>query len=210
MKTELHLHSSRYSACAINTPEEMLTRCDELGYECIFLTEHDQLWSDAELERLRCNFPQLLILPGIEKTLGDHHLLVLGADDAEYLKLEQPIDILAKARAMDHLTVLAHPYRFEGGAEMLGLGLRPDALELRSNNHEPDNAARSERTARELGLFGVNSGDSHSLEMLGRFWIDTDETFSDAAELRRIIRGGAYRNCHNIVEEEASPCYRWR
>jgi len=82
MKVELHLHTSRYSACAINTPEEMMQRLVDTGYEAVYITEHNMVWSDKELDELRAKFPPLKIFPGVELNCGlegIQHLLVLSA-----------------------------------------------------------------------------------------------------------------------------------
>ncbi|MCD6364554.1 MAG: hypothetical protein J7M14_01635, partial [Planctomycetes bacterium] len=109
MKVELHLHTSAGSVCAVNTPSEMLEALVESHYEAVYITEHDALWEAGELDELRRDFPQLRIFPGIERTLGSHHLLILGASNPEYLATEDISEVLDLARGEGHLTVLAHP-----------------------------------------------------------------------------------------------------
>ncbi len=48
MKVELHLHTTRYSGCAVATGGELMERMVEIGYEAVFITEHDAVWSDGE------------------------------------------------------------------------------------------------------------------------------------------------------------------
>ena len=206
MKVELHLHTSRYSGCAVNTPQELMAQLVACGYEAVFVTEHDSFWPDEQLAELRSQFPQLRIFPGVELTIGDlwsmQHLLVLGTTDPEYAALASGIGrrpdvagILQKARDEGHLTVLAHPCRWEDGAAMIDAGLLPDALEHHTCNQGGDQAAAALRLAGKVGLPVVNAGDVHSVEMVGRYWIETRAPIDDAGAVRRVVLAGEYENC---------------
>ena len=192
MKIELHLHTNLYSGCAANTPEQMVSRLVDTGYGAVYITEHDVVWRDAELRALRRKFPQILIFPGVELSLGNQHLLVLGTKDPEYVRMDDPGDILAKARADGHLTILAHPFRWNGGAEMLWKGHQPDALEYRTCNQDALLGAVALDTAHKLGLPVVNSGDVHILSFINRFYIRTERDLEYANDIRQIVLDGAY------------------
>ena len=196
MKVELHLHTSRYSGCAVNSPEEMMAGLIAAGYEAVFITEHAAVWPIEELDELRGKFPQLRIFGGVELYVDSHHLLVLGTSDASYLDIcnDAPA-VLEKARRANHLTVLAHPFRWEEGFEMLYEGLRPDAIEYCTCNHDRPAADRAAAVAAEMGLPLVNSGDSHGLDFLDRFWIETPEPLVAPTDVRRIVLAGDYENC---------------
>src|SRR5689334_12978294 len=101
MKVELHLHTMRYSVCAVTPPSQLLAWAVELGYGCVHITEHDTVWSDAELEAIRREFPQLKIMPGVELSLPEGHLVVLGTNDPAYLRTKDPAEILAMAASHD-------------------------------------------------------------------------------------------------------------
>jgi predicted metal-dependent phosphoesterase TrpH len=203
MKVELHLHTSRYSACSVNSPEELMRKLIAAGYDAVYLTEHDAFWPDREIAALQAQFPRLRILPGAELSIGTadafQHLVVLGANDLEYLVLASGTrpdvgGILAKARAAGHLTVLAHPFRWADGADMLWRGHRPDAMELRTCNQDADQAELARQTADELHMPVVNAGDVHSVGMVGRFWIETACPLDAPQDIRRVVLGGQYVN----------------
>ena len=199
MKVELHLHTSAYSGCATNTPDEMMRRLIKCGYEAVYITEHDAVWNDRQLERVRANFPKLKIFPGVEVTLTDfqsvQHLIVLGTNDPDYLQIADEATILGKAADEGHLTILAHPFRWPGGAFMLGKGLRPDALECHTPNHGPQAAQMASTVNNSLGIALVNASDAHSTEMIDQFWIETDSPLEQADDIHQIILKGAYKNC---------------
>jgi hypothetical protein len=199
MKVELHLHTSRYSACATATPAELMEALIAAGYEAVFITEHDATWSQWELEQLQGEHPNIRIFAGVELSLprgSFQHLLVLGTCDRQYLSwCDDPAALLDKARREGCLTALAHPFRWEESSRMLGQGLRPDAIELRTCNHDGAAAERAIRTARDVGLKCVNAGDVHGLDVIGCFWIETDRPLKSAQDIRSIVLEGAYRNC---------------
>jgi predicted metal-dependent phosphoesterase TrpH len=195
MKVELHLHTSPRSGCSTAGPEELLRAAVNLGYEAVYLTEHHDVWPEAELAELQAAVPEIRIFPGVELNLTFdpmQHLLVLGTSDPEYLTIFNPGKVLAKARAEGHLTILAHPFRWQGAGQILDEGLLPDAIEHRTCNQGFSKSARAEERAEQLHLPLVNAGDTHSVEMLGRFWIETTRPIVHADDIRDIILAGEY------------------
>jgi len=169
----------------------------QLGYGAVFLTEHDVVWSDWEIEQLQRGFPDIRLFAGVELTITRspfQHLLILGTTDPTYLDITEPAEVLAKARAEGHLTILAHPFRYEGRAAMLDEGLRPDALEYLSRNHPPELAALAKEAADRLDLPLVNAGDTHAVDHLNRFWIETDRPVTRPERIREIVLNKAYVN----------------
>ena len=117
MKVELHLHTTQYSACATDRPQDVMRELIDAGYGAVYLTEHDEVWSHWELAELQMSFPDIRIFPGMEIALGrdkSQHLLVLGTADRTYLQLPTAEDIILRARTEGHLTVLAHPFPAQG------------------------------------------------------------------------------------------------
>ena len=194
MKVELHLHTSLYSGCAMNTPKQMMRRLVETGYGAVYITEHDAVWREGELAALQRKFPEIRIFPGVELSLGSHHLLVLGTNDPDYTRIYDPADVISKARDEGHLTILAHPYRWNGGAEMLWKGPPlPDAIEYRTCNQDAMMGGVALDTAQALNLAVVNAGDTHTLSFINRFYINTDQDIDTADDIRQIVLDGRYK-----------------
>jgi predicted metal-dependent phosphoesterase TrpH len=178
-------------------PDMLISAYAAAGYDAVYLTDHDAVWPHDELEELRRRNPRLLVFPGLEKSLGRYgpqHLLILGANDPEYLAMDTEEQVLAKARAEGHLTILAHPYRYTGSDGMLRQGVLPDAIEHRSLNHDEQMGAAAKLTARTLGLPLVNAGDAHALFQVGWFWIETSRPVVRAGDIRGIVLAGEYAN----------------
>jgi predicted metal-dependent phosphoesterase TrpH len=202
MKVELHLHTSRHSGCAIATPAELMVKLVAAGYDAVYITEHDTVWPEWEIAQLQQEFPQIRIFAGVELSVGRpdtplQHLLVLGTSDSWYLSVRDIPAILERARAEGHLTILAHPTRWEGAATIVEQGLLPDALEYRTANLSPEEAAGAEALAGRVGLPLLNAGDVHGPDFVDRFWIETARPVERAGDIRSIVLDGAYENRSN-------------
>ncbi|MGB2754695.1 MAG: PHP-associated domain-containing protein [Phycisphaerae bacterium] len=200
MKVELHCHTSRYSGCAQATAEEMVQALADAGYGAVFITEHDSVWPTSELAALQEHFPEIRVFPGVELTVGTScfvHLLVLGTGDRSYLDVKEEKEVVARAKSEGHLTVLAHGFRPEDApdtARLLDAGWRPDALEYLTGNQDGTCAEEAAKAAGRLGIPLVNAGDLHSLDMVGKFWIDCAVPIVDPDDIREVVLGGKYRN----------------
>ena len=207
MKVELHCHTSRFSLCAISTPDEMLTRLVEEQYDVVFFTEHDALWSSRDIEFMQKRHPKIKIFPGLELTHhhdegeGVSHILILGTTDPSFLFITQPSDLIAHAKNSGCLTIIAHPYRWDGADEFLQHSPLPDAVECFTPNHPHDKGVLARKTAEKLSLPTVNTSDAHAANFLGQFWIETDIDFETPQQLRDIIIAREYKN---FAEEEIS------
>ena len=196
MKVELHCHTSLYSACASGSPRDLFHAYITHGYDVVYLTEHHRMWRPHELAEVQEAFPQLRIVAGVELNLVMDpltHLLVLGTLDTDYLMIDNPAKVLDKARAEGHLTVLAHPCRWDGGTYILDLGLRPDALECKTCNQEFTQAVAARELAEKLKMPVVNAGDTHTLSFINRFYINTDQDIDYADDIRQIVLDGRYK-----------------
>ncbi|MCK5113986.1 MAG: PHP domain-containing protein [Phycisphaerae bacterium] len=200
MKVELHCHTSRFSLCAVNTPDEMLARLVEEKYDAVFLTEHDALWSPQDIAFMQKRHPKIKIFPGLELTHhhdegeGISHILILGTTDASFLFITDPEAIIAHAKKSDCLTIVAHPYRWTGADEFLKSSTLPDAMEGLTPNHSPRNAVLAHQAGKQLSLPIVNTSDAHAAKFIGRYWIETNIDFETPQQLREIIVAREYKN----------------
>jgi predicted metal-dependent phosphoesterase TrpH len=194
MKVELHAHTVRYSQCATLTASELMMSLVEQGYDAVYITEHDAVWPEQDLAYLRRKFPWMRIFGGVERTVEACHILVLGTSDEAYLKISDARVLLDTARQQGHLTVLAHPFRWPGADKILWDGLRPEAMEWRTPNHNEEAGQESRKYSASFRIPLVNSGDVHAAAMIGKFWIETNHDLDAPDDIRPIVLGGAYYN----------------
>jgi hypothetical protein len=173
----------------------------DTGYEAVYITEHDAVWSEYEIAELQAEFPEIRIFPGVELSLGIHasmHLVVLGTSDPDYAELRyDQSSAIEKAQSQGNLTILAHPFRWSGGAALLDRWHVPDAMEFRTCNHDAEMGQKSQSESQRLGIRLVNSGDIHAKIMINRFWIETHKPIVEANDIHDIIVNGQYDLCIN-------------
>ena len=93
MKFDLHMHTRRHSPDSITDPYELVKSALAAGLDGIVITEHDYLWTEAELEELRAAAPGLVILAGVEVAARSGDVLCYGLTDPfdlELFKLRAP------------------------------------------------------------------------------------------------------------------------
>lgn len=173
MRVDLHLHS-RYSHDSSTTLEALIARCRECRLDRIALTDHNTAEGALELARIA---PALAIVGEEVKTReGELIGLFITAEIPPWLPPEDAMDLV---HDMGGLTYLPHPldrYRSHYRAErIVQLARRIDIIE----SYNPWCDAGANRAAAELaadlGKVTATGSDSHSIEELGRSWMEMDD-----------------------------------
>ena len=117
MLIDLHTHTTPRSDDSFLKPDELIVHAKRVGLDAVCLTEHDWFWDEEEIADL-CQRHNFLVLPGVELTTEEAHLLVFGLKKyvfgmhhASFVK--RVVDEAGGA------IIVAHPYRrhFPIGAE---------------------------------------------------------------------------------------------
>ncbi len=86
-RAELHMHSCWSLLDGASSPDELILRARDLGYETLALTDHDGLYGSMEFAQAAKAFG-IKAITGAEVTLdGGHHLTLLAADVEGYNNL---------------------------------------------------------------------------------------------------------------------------
>lgn len=194
MLIDLHVHTSRYSACGRSAPEEMVARAAALGYDAIVLTEHHAVWSVEDAAALERGCPGLRVFRGIEVTSseGDDYLLYGVADGGAFEAGMEGRAILDRAHAQGAAVALAHPYRFRDRVPRIVEEGLVDGVEVLSNNILAANQGRAADLARRTGAFAVAATDAHHVDTLGLYGVRLHERVADEAELADALRRRAF------------------
>src|SRR5262245_33041818 len=96
MRFDMHIHTTRHSPDSFLLPQLLIDRAREIGLNGVVITEHDWLWTEAELDELRAAAPELVILAGIEVSAAEGHFLVYGVRDP--LRVRRGIGVAALCR----------------------------------------------------------------------------------------------------------------
>lgn len=200
LKIDLHTHSF-FSGDGVSTPEEMIASARRKGLHGIALTDHntsegfEYLISQGYARADGLPVDGFLVIPGIEVSTAEGHLLCIGAMLPDNLKGTPASDICKRIHDAGGLAIPAHPY------DLFRAGIREAVLDkLEIDALEVFNAAttfkscndRAYRYAEARGLSMTSASDAHHEAAIGTaFTLFETEDFSVAGILKQIVQKNA-------------------
>lgn len=196
MKVDLHVHTRERSECAKASEEEQIQAAIAGGLDGIAITDHHRLAPARRLEELNRQYAPFCIFGGIEVTVNEEDLLVLGVSD---FQLERPDwtypELYDFVRERGGYIALAHPFRYR---KQIGINLEekpPDALEI----YSPNTPASAEEEIRALAMQHrlrlLSNSDAHTTKRLGMYYNLLEQKVGGESELIRVLKRGKY-NLH--------------
>jgi predicted metal-dependent phosphoesterase TrpH len=189
-RLDLHVHSS-YSPDSRIDLGRALPRLGSLGLDGFALTDHNSIAGHRRLAEIARAHPELRLLPGVEVSTADGHLLALGVEEAPPpgRSLEETAEW---TRARGGVPVPSHPFRRPHGAGgKVAARAKVPALEVLNGHDRAGTDRRATALARELGLGATGGSDAHRLEELGRAWTVFPADADSIDDLLEAIRRGA-------------------
>jgi predicted metal-dependent phosphoesterase TrpH len=196
LKVELHSHTADDPRDRIPySTRDLIDRAAALGYDALAVTLHDRQL-DLTPHRAYAAERGLVLIPGIERTIGGRHVLLINFSAAETESVRTFGDLARLKARGPGLVIAPHPF-FPHGSCLRGLMDRHaelfDAVEWNGMFTPVVNFNRKAvRWAREHGMPMVGNGDVHRLEQLGQTWslVDADR---DVDAICAAVRRGAVR-----------------
>ncbi len=188
LNCDLHVHTN-FSKDGESSVEEILKRAEEIGLDVIAITDHDTVEGAKKALLFTTG---VLVIPGIEVSTKQGHLIVLGVTEVIPAGLDV-IDTVEIARKMGALLILPHPYHVwrHGVARQKKIGMMVvDAVETFNSRYIVGSANRkAARIAKRMGKPCVAGSDAHHARFVGfgRTFIDADR---DISSILAAIRAG--------------------
>jgi predicted metal-dependent phosphoesterase TrpH len=209
---DLHVHTN-FSKDGESSVEEILRAAEVAGLDAIAITDHDSV--DGAKKALLCK-TSVLVIPGIEVTTKQGHLLVLGVTEIIPAGLDVE-DTVAIARRMGALLILPHPYHVwrHGVARRRKAGMIVvDAVESFNSRYIVGSANRkAARIALKLGKPCVGGSDAHNARFVGfgRTYVDAEKNVPailDAIRAGNVSCGGKQTPLRTYTRQSLNNTWR--
>jgi len=222
MLIDLHTHTAPQSWDSVLSPDELIALAKNAGLDGICLTEHDQFWPLEETERLgkRHGF---LVLPGVEITTEEGHLLAFGIDRYVF-GMHRASFLKERVERAGGVIVAAHPYR-RNFQEELGPWVPPYDQQVRAASANPAlgfaaavevlNGRGSHREngfsldlCHSLGMRATGASDAHEPGDVGACATEVLAPVGDLDDLIRELKAGRFRPVDLRNRRSPSPARR--
>jgi predicted metal-dependent phosphoesterase TrpH len=175
LKLDLHLHSC-YSDDGIGTPEDIIHALQRRGLQGMALTDHNVI--EGSLKARSIAPDDFLVIPSIEVTTADGHLLVLNVTSIipPGLPIEETVERVIDAGG---IPVVPHLFRLLSGIKKSNLDKihgKLSAIEVFNGCSTPRTNLKVAQTAQAMNLGGTGGSDSHDPLYAGYSYTVVDTT----------------------------------
>ncbi|MFW6149028.1 MAG: PHP domain-containing protein [Atribacterota bacterium] len=175
LKLDLHLHS-QYSDDATGSPRDIIKSLKRKKIHGMALTDHNTV--KGGLEALKVAPKEFFVIPGIEVSTADGHMLGLNVkeDIASGLSVEETVEKIVDAGG---IAITPHLFRNMSGIKkekLKKIHTKIPAIEVYNSCSLPKTNIKTARIARELNLGGIGGSDSHDPVYAGYAYTIIDST----------------------------------
>jgi predicted metal-dependent phosphoesterase TrpH len=175
LKLDLHIHSC-YSNDASGSPEEIITSLKERGLQGMALTDHNTV--EGSLKARQIAPDDFLVIPGVEISTADGHLLALNVTEnvPRDLSVEETVEMIID---IGGVPIVPHLFRLLSGIKkekLLGIQTKIPALEVFNGCSVPRTNLKTAKVARAFNLGGTGGSDSHDFLYGGFAYTVVDST----------------------------------
>jgi len=188
LKIDLHVHTY-YSVDAGTTPKEVFAYSKKRGLDGVAITDHDTLKGALRLT----NQEKIIVIPGIEITTLDGHVLALNVHEEIPPKMTLS-ETIRRIHELGGTAVAAHPkIIYKGIKQQITSPLGFDAIEVINSSAFPFffSTYQSRKLALQMGLPQTAGSDAHFPSEIGLAYTIFDADLEVDEIVHAIKRGEA-------------------
>jgi predicted metal-dependent phosphoesterase TrpH len=189
VRFDLHVHSM-YSPDSRLPLDAIVGRLSYVGLKGFALTDHNTVDGHRALRDLASRNSSYLLVPGVEVSTLEGHLLAYGVETAP--PPNRPVaETIEWVRGHGGEAVPAHPFRRNHGIGPRATeSVTARALETRNGHNSELANVRAEEVAARRGLGGTGGSDAHGLADVGRAFTEVEPSIASVEDLLEALRRG--------------------
>jgi predicted metal-dependent phosphoesterase TrpH len=187
MLLDCHIHSKYSLLDSVSELDDIIEVAKRLGLGAIAISDHNTL--EGSLKAAKKSSKELMILPSIEISSADGHIIGLGAKKPVKRDLSAQ-ETVERVHEVGGIAIAAHPYdSFRSGVKDLCFKVDFDAIEI--NGHCLYGNKKASIVAKRYNKPLVGGSDAHSIGGIGA--ICTEVPDSDSSKMISNIKAGLCR-----------------
>lgn len=206
MRLDIHIHSS-YSSDGTVSPKEILKYAKKKELNGIAITDHNVIQGSLKLWRENKNTKDFVVIPGMEVSSNEGHILALGVMELIPRGLT-PEETIQKITDLGGVAIASHPYRFWSGlGEETVRKSKFEVIEVVNSRSLKKENLKAKKLAKELGCGKTGGSDSHSLKHLGNAYTKFEKSSSKTDDILDQIRKGRTKGEGTNRRRSETPRY---
>lgn len=182
-KADLHIHTI-YSLDSVIEPSLLIKVSKKIGLKAIAITEHDTIEGAVKILR-DYRDPDLIIIPGVEFTLWEGHLIGLNIMKMPSKRLSLP-ELIEFIHGEGGIAVIAHPFDIIRGFKKIEENIKHvDAVEVAnaSDLRLKKNMDKAMKLCEEHDRGYTAGSDAHVIEALGQTYLYCEEELENIDDI---------------------------
>ncbi len=192
LKADLHIHT-KYSMDCQTPLDKIISRCQELGINCIAIADHGTAEGGLEIQKI-APF-KVIVAEEILTTEGE----IMGMFLKETIPSGiTPREAVKRIREQDGLVNIPHPFETIRGSALKDRAIDEiaediDLMEVfNSRSPFPSNTNKARAFAAKHGIPGSAGSDAHSIQEIGNAYIEIPD-FNNKEEFLKALMQGIIR-----------------
>lgn len=179
IKIDLHIHS-QYSEDAIGSPKDIIKSLKKKGLQGMAITDHNTV--EGGLKAVKNASKDFIIIPGIELSTSDGHMLALNVEKniARNLSIQETVE---KILDQGGIPIVPHLFRNMSGIKkekLKTIHQKINTIEVFNAYSMPKTNLKIAKIAKEFNLGGTGGSDSHDPAHAGYAYTVVDTTDMNA------------------------------